>query len=191
MLGQTDFVEPRVSGLPELEILVVTPARCLQLADQIAQKLHACKGPFSAGRARDGRDFARLVSGASAEPAQPATVALYLTDRADTLKTSSLSRRLTAISRRHQALGFPSPAAMQHAHVSEVWKGIQRTKGTAQEGKRPLLTADLRRMLEELPESLQGMRDRALLLVGFAGGFRRSELPALEVTDLARKSSTD
>jgi hypothetical protein len=57
MLDQTDFVEPRVSGLPELEIPVVTPVRCLRLADQIAQKLHACTGPFSAGRARDVLDI--------------------------------------------------------------------------------------------------------------------------------------
>jgi integrase len=119
-------------------------------------------------------------------PAVPETVALYLTDRAATLKTSSLARRLTTINRAHQAAGFASPATMQNAVVSEVWKGIKRTKGTAQRGKKPFLTPDLQRIIAELPDDLRGKRDRALLLVGFAGGFRRSELAGLRVEDLER-----
>src|ERR1700683_2630416 len=117
-------------------------------------------------------------------PAAPETVALYLTDRAATLKTSSLARRLTTINRAHQAAGQPSPATMQKAVVSEVWKGIKRKKGTAQRGKKPFLTPDLRRIIAALPQNLPGVRDRALLLAGFAGGFRRSELAALRVADL-------
>ncbi|HLY20545.1 MAG TPA: site-specific integrase [Bryobacteraceae bacterium] len=122
--------------------------------------------------------------GAAALPASPGTIALYLTDRAATLKVSSLTRRLTTINRAHRAAGQPSPATMQNAVVSEVWKGIKRTKGTAQRGKKPLLTPDVRRMVAELPQDLRGLRDRALLLAGFAGGFRRSELAALRVEDL-------
>jgi len=124
-----------------------------------------------------------------------------LTDRAATLKTSSLARRLTTISRAHEAAGHSSPASMRNAVVSEVWKGIRRTKGTAEEGKKPLLTADLKCMITALPADLQGVRDRALLLVGFAGGFRRSELARLRLEDLQetpeglvallRKSKTD
>jgi len=117
-------------------------------------------------------------------PATPETVALYLTDRAATLKTSSLARRLTTINRAHQAAGQPSPATMQNAIVSEVWKGIKRKKGTAQHGKKPFLTPDLQRIIATLPQDLRGLRDRALLLAGFAGGFRRSELAALRVEDL-------
>lgn len=117
-------------------------------------------------------------------PAAPETVALYLTDRASNLKASSLARRLTTINRAHQAAGQPSPATMQNAVVSEVWKGIKRRKGTSQQGKKPFLTSDLRRVIAELPPDLPGLRDRALLLVGFAGGFRRSELAALRVEDL-------
>jgi hypothetical protein len=88
-------------------------------------------------------------------PATPETVALYLTDRAGTLKTSSLARRLTTISRAHQAAGHLSPAAMHHAVVSEVWKGIKRKKGTAEEGKKPFLTAALKQVIRELPDNLQ------------------------------------
>jgi len=73
---------------------------------------------------------------------------------------------------------------MQNAIVSEVWKGIKRKKGIAQHGKKPFLTPDLRRMIAALPPDLQGLRDRALLLAGFAGGFRRSELAGLRIEDL-------
>lgn len=52
-IGRIDLIEPRVRGLAELGIPVISPVRCLSLADQVAQKLHACTGPFSAGRARD------------------------------------------------------------------------------------------------------------------------------------------
>jgi integrase len=97
-----------------------------------------------------------------------------------------MTRRLTAITKAHQIAGHPSPATMQQPAVSETLKGIRRTLGTAQRTKAPLLTADVRRMLEALPDNLLGCRDRALLLLGFAGGFRRSELAALDVEDVLK-----
>ena len=134
-------------------------------------------------------------------PAAPETVALYITQLAGSYKPATLRRRLTVISRAHQASGLPSPASMQHALVSETLKGIRRTLGTAQVGKRPLYTEQLRAVIQALPKNLQGVRDRALLLLGFAGGFRRSELAALMLADVAmekdglimtlRRSKTD
>ncbi len=56
-LGQVDLVEPKVRGLLELGIPVTSPVRCISLADQVAQKLHACTGPAAAGRARDVLDI--------------------------------------------------------------------------------------------------------------------------------------
>ena len=134
----------------------------------------------------DWQDFRTWCEGhqVSPLPATPQTVAIYITDRAATLKTSSIARRLTTINRAHQAAGQPSPATMQNAVVSEVWKGIKRKKGIAQHGKKPFLTPDLQRIIAALPQDLAGIRDRALLLAGFAGGFRRSELAALRVEDL-------
>ena len=55
--GHTDLIEPKVHGLAELGVPVTSPVRCLRLADQVAQKLHACTGPFSSGRARDVLDI--------------------------------------------------------------------------------------------------------------------------------------
>jgi site-specific recombinase XerD len=117
-------------------------------------------------------------------PAAPETVALYLTALAADHKPASLQRKLTSITKAHQAAGFSTPASMQIAVVSETLKGIRRTVGTAQPGKEPLLTADILNMLDALDEGLLGCRDRALLLVGFAGGFRRSELVSLDVEDV-------
>lgn len=139
--------------------------------------------------------------GQTSLPAVPETVAYYLTALAGTHKPSTLQRRLTAITRAHQAARHPSPASTQHASVSEILKGIKRTVGTAQPGKEPLFTLDLRKMIAALPNNRQGIRDRALLVMGFAGGFRRSELASLNLEDVAeiedglvlslRRSKTD
>ena len=69
-----------------------------------------------------------------------------------------------------------SPASTHHFVVSETLKGIRRAIGTAQHGKKPLLAADIRRIIAHCPKNLTGTRDRALILIGFAGAFRRSEL---------------
>jgi integrase len=134
-------------------------------------------------------------------PATPETVALYLTALAATHRPATMTRRLTAITKAHAIAGHPSPATMQQPAVSETIKGIRRTLGTAQQTKAPLVTADVRRMAEALPDNLAGRRDRALVLLEFAGWFRRSELAALDVEDVVptddglviklRRSKTD
>ena len=124
------------------------------------------------------------ASGLSALPAAPETVALYLASKAAVLKPATLTRHMAAIAKAHQAAGHESPASMRHAAVSEVLKGIRRTKGVAQVRKSPLLAAQLIRALAVMRTDLVGLRDRALLLIGFAGAFRRSELVALDVSDV-------
>jgi len=116
-------------------------------------------------------------------PAAPATVALYLTSLiGGGRKTSTLQRRISAISQAHQAAGEENPT--RAAEVKAVMAGIRRTHGTAQEGKAPAVIDDIRLMVRQLPLSPLGDRDRALLLVGFAGAFRRSELVSLDVSDV-------
>jgi site-specific recombinase XerD len=119
----------------------------------------------------------------SALPALPDTVAYYLADRSQTLKTSTLQRRLATITEAHRAAGYETPN--KSAQVRLVWAGIRREKGTAQAHKKPTLTKHIRAMVEHLPDSLLGIRDRALLLLGFAGAMRRSELVGLDITDVA------
>ena len=134
--------------------------------------------------ASDWDDFARWCQpyGFVPLPARPETVALYLTALADALKPSTLGRRLATISQVHQAAGHETPTAA--APVRLVWAGIRRAKGTEQQGKAPAITPELRRMVDTLDDRLIGARDRALLLIGFAGAFRRSELVGLDVRDV-------
>ena len=133
--------------------------------------------------AADWDDFTRwcALRGASALPAEPDTVALYLTASAEGLKPSTLQRRLATISQAHQAAGHETPT--RAAAVRAVWAGIRRAKGTAQQGKAPAVTPEIRRMVDALGGGLLGVRDRALLLVGFAGAMRRSELVGLDARD--------
>lgn len=132
-------------------------------------------------------------------PASPETIALYLSHLAQTHKCSTLQRRLSAISQAHAAKGYDSPTKTAVVHA--VWQGIRRAKGVAPECKEPAITEVLRLMTARLPNNLLGTRDRALLLVGFAGAFRRSELVGLNrqdvvftlegVTITLRRSKTD
>jgi integrase len=68
--------------------------------------------------------------------------------------------------------------------VRMVWAGIRREKGSAKKRKTPTLTKLIRKMIATIPDNLLGTRDRALLLLGYAGGFRRAELVGLHVSDL-------
>jgi site-specific recombinase XerD len=115
-------------------------------------------------------------------PAAPQTVALYATALAPHLKANTITRHLSAISQAHQLAGFPSPT--REAIVRTVMAGIRRVHGTIAQAKAPLSPDLLRRLLAQLPDDLRGRRDRALLLIGFAGALRRSELVALTVADM-------
>jgi len=91
---------------------------------------------------------------------------------------------LISINKVHRAAGHPAPALTEHLSVGETLKGIRRTLGTAQKGKDPLLSADIRRIVAARRKDLLGLRDAALVLTGFAGGFRRSELARIHIYDL-------
>ena len=135
----------------------------------------------------DWADFLDWCGGrdAVALPAAPETVCAYLSALADAgARASTIQRRVSGISQAHQAAGHLPPPTQAWA-VRQVLRGIRRTLGVAPRQKQPLLTAQLRRMVQALDrETRAGARDAALLLIGFAGGFRRSELVALEVDDL-------
>ncbi|MDA8204641.1 MAG: site-specific integrase [Thermaerobacter sp.] len=121
--------------------------------------------------------------GVNALPASPETVARYLTVRAQTVKVSTLQRRLSAISQAHTAKGLPRFSVLDEP-LRSVWAGIRRVHGVAQHRKAPAVTADIQAMVAQLPDSLLGLRDHALLLVGFAAALRRSELVSLTRGDV-------
>jgi integrase len=133
-------------------------------------------------------------------PVQPQALAMYVAWLAESgRKVATIELALAAISQAHKAAGHDSPRST--APVRAVMQGIRRVHRAAQTQKAPLLIEELRRMIKALPRDLRGQRDRALLLVGFAGGFRRSELVALNYGDVSfvgdgieivlRRSKTD
>ena len=116
-------------------------------------------------------------------PATPATVADYLTAQADQgAPVRSIQARLAAIGYHHAQAQADNPT--KTLAVVETMKGIRRALGVAAKPKKALALADLRRMMAALPDDLRGKRDRALVLIGYAGAFRRSELAALTRADV-------
>ncbi len=117
-------------------------------------------------------------------PATEDMLAAYLADHAGVLKVSTLTRRLAAISIAHGARGLPNPTASPL--VRATMRGIRRAHGAAQHRAKPLLREDLFVILSAMGARLKDLRDRALLLIGFAGGLRRSELAAINFIDIGR-----
>ncbi|CAH0132466.1 Tyrosine recombinase XerD [Agrobacterium fabrum] len=117
-------------------------------------------------------------------PANPATVANYASSLADAgKKVPTIARKLAAIRFFHRGAGLDNPT--DNAGVAAILKGIRRTVGTAARQKAPATVDVIHAMMARInADSLQGKRDRALLLLGFAGAFRRSELVAITVEDL-------
>jgi integrase len=111
-------------------------------------------------------------------------VAAYLADFAGVLSVATLGRRITSISQAHQAAGYDETPT-RHRLVRKAMEGIRRTFGTEPNRKAPLRSGDIRQLVATLDlGTLGGLRDRTLLVLGFAGAFRRSELVALDVEDI-------
>lgn len=118
-------------------------------------------------------------------PTDRETLTHYLIDHAETLNPRTLEVRLTAISQWHQFQSFNDPA--QDPSVRKTLKGIRRTHGKPKKKAQALRLQDLAAMIKhltQLPASPKSTRDRALLLIGYFGGFRRSELVSIRVEHL-------
>jgi len=115
-------------------------------------------------------------------PAAPEAVAAYIAECAGRLKVGSIQRRLNAVAEAHKAVGLESPTST--GMVRNTLKGIRRTLGAAAVQKAPALTEDIRAMIAATGTGMIGVRDRALILLGFAGAFRRSEVVGLDIADL-------
>lgn len=123
-------------------------------------------------------------------PATTSTIALYITHLANEgLKVATINRKLAAISHWHKDKGVVSPCSLKaDRRLSEVYAGIRRDKGTKQEAKDAITVKMIRRMVDSVEGTLTAARDRALILVGFAGGLRRSELAGIHCEHLTRHS---
>ena len=136
----------------------------------------------------DYSDFSLFCSknGFQSMPTKPKILALYLTHLSLNSKYSTLKRRLASISILHKMKG--QYIDTKHPVVMENLMGIKRTIGSNQKGKKPLLISDLKLLVKAIHQSsekdLRKTRDKSLILIGFSGGFRRSELVDIEFEDI-------
>ncbi len=135
----------------------------------------------------DFKDFVLFCkrNGFGSMPTEPKVLTLYLTHLSKTSKFSTLKRRLASISVIHKLNGHYLDT--KHPVITENLLGIKRTKGTYQKAKNPLLINDLKlfiRVINEEKNAKIKLKNKALILVGFAGGFRRSELVSIRYEDV-------
>lgn len=135
----------------------------------------------------DWNDFAQWCEWkkVSALPCLPETIVNYINDLADDAKANTVSRRVTAISENHIAAGYTQNNPAKEGMVRNAMRAIRREKGTFQKGKAPILMETVDLLAANFQDdSLVSLRDKAILLLGFAGAFRRSELVAVKVQDV-------
>ena len=147
----------------------------------------------------DFKDFSSFCTknGFSSMPTQPKIIALYITQLSKSSKFSTLKRRIASISVIHKLKGHYLDT--KHPIIMENLHGIKRTLGSRQKAKKPILINDLKLIIKVIDK--EKIRDKALILIGFAGGFRRSELVNIYNEDvefvtegvkiLVKKSKTD
>ena len=179
---------------------IVLPAADLEAAASFARNEKA-----PATRAAYRSDFARFTAwcdtkAVPALPASPETVAAFLAHEAEQgFAASTITRRCASIRYAHRLAELEPPTNSER--VKATLRGIKRAIGAAPKRKKPVLADQARTMIQAAPDGLKGLRDRALLALGFGGALRRSELVALDVADLVetddgykvtiRKSKTD
>jgi len=155
----------------------------VQLDERARAYAEAARAPATLrAYAADWRIFTAWCAahGVDALPATPHTVALFLADLEG--RPSTLRRKLAAIAVMHRAAGHDSPT--EHGVVRATFAGIRRERGVAPRPKTALLVDELRAAVATCGERRIDLRDRALVLVGFAGALRRSELVGLDVDDV-------
>ena len=154
---------------------------CTNIALAVASYVEAGVAPATRRAYRADLDHFRAWGGDV--PATDAHVAAYIAAHATTLKVATLTRRLAAISVAHEAASLPNP--VRSPLVRATMRGVRRERGSAQRQAKPLLREDLFAVLATMGDGMKDARDdRALLLLGFAGGFRRSELVGLDCADI-------
>lgn len=136
--------------------------------------------------AADWAHFARWcrLKGTDPFPASPELIGLYLADLANgtrlspTLSVSTIDRRLSGLAWNYAQRGFPLDR--KNRHIATVLAGIKRMHARPPVQKEAILAEDILAMVATLPFDLRGLRDRAILLLGYAGGLRRSEIVSID-----------
>jgi integrase len=179
---KTSASKPKlVLAAPQLQTRQALPSALVASYSAAAQS-HATTRSYDA-------DVRHFKQHGGAIPATPTMVAEYLAGFAGTLAVATLQHRLIAIHRAHTDIGLPSPV-MDHL-VKRTMQGIRRTIGAKQRRVTALVKDDLLEMMVHVDQQMpmKVARDKALLLIGFAGAFRRSELVALRYEDMTQFDS--
>jgi len=136
----------------------------------------------------DFKDFSSfcIKNGLSSMPTEPKILSLYLTHLSSSSKFSTLKRRIASISVIHKMKGHYLDT--KHPVIMENLHGIKRVKGSSQKAKKPILINDLKLIVNVIDQANQlekkKIRDKTIILVGFSGGFRRSELVNIDYDDV-------
>ena len=136
----------------------------------------------------DFKDFGSFCAknGLNSLPTEPKIVSLYLTQLSKNSKISTLRRRLVSISMVHKMKGHYLD--IKHPIIVENLMGIRRIKGSIQKGKKPLLINHLKLIINVINDQkikeIKKFRDKSIILIGFGGGFRRTELISIDREDL-------
>ena len=136
----------------------------------------------------DFKDFGTFCTrhGLNSLPSEPRIVSLYITHLSKKSKISTLRRRLVAISMVHKLKGYYLDT--KDPIITENLLGIRRVKGSIQKGKKPILINHLKSIIDVIDEQkikdIKKFRDKSIMLVGFGGGFRRTELVSINLEDL-------
>lgn len=155
---------------------------CRETGRTVADYVSAGIAPATRRAYRSDLDHFRAWGGEV--PATEIELAAYIAQYATALKPATLTRRIAALSIAHERAGLANPA--RSPLIRATLRGIRREHGAAQRQATPLLRDDLVATLDRTGNSLKDVRDRALLLIGFAGAFRRSELVGLDFADFER-----
>lgn len=139
--------------------------------------------------ASDWRTFTAwcAIKGVAPLPVDPIQLANFIAEQAESFRPATLERRIAAVNKAHSMRGHVQPGS--HPAVKAVLAGVRRRVGSKQRRMTPLMLEDLRKVLgafdrRRFPAGVASARDTCLLLFGFAGAFRRSELVALNVGDV-------
>ena len=166
---------------------LITDLKTLELETLKNLKNSKAANTLRAYRA-DFKDFSEfcIKNGLNSMPTEPKILSIYLTHLALNSKYSTLKRRIASISVIHKMKGHYLDT--KHPIIMENLHGIKRVRGTNQKSKKPILINDLKSIINKIDEIKQPekkkFRDKALILIGFSGGFRRSELVNIDYDDL-------
>ena len=181
-----NYKVPIINGYRKYMSNLVTDVKSLEIETLKNLKSSKAINTLRAYKA-DYKDFSLfcIKHGFKSMPTDPKIVSLYLTFLAQTSKFSTLKRRLASISVIHKLSGHYIDT--KHPMITENLMGIKRAKGSFQKAKKPILINDLKLIINAIDKEKKEknrIKNKALILIGFSGGFRRSELVAIEHEDI-------